>query len=59
MKKSAYIVIGILVLGGFGMLGYFVGQGIKSEIELVAEMPLVKKPALEEITGSKGIKINE
>ncbi|MEM3064790.1 MAG: hypothetical protein QW177_05395 [Candidatus Nitrosotenuis sp.] len=59
MKKSAYIVIGILVLGGFGMLGYFVGQGIKSEVELVAEMPFVQKPALEEITGSGGIRINE
>lgn len=57
LKKSEYIIIGILVLGGFGMLGYFVGEGVKSEIKIGAEMPL-QNPRADVVAGSGGIKIN-
>lgn len=58
LKKSGYIIIGILVLGGFGMLGYFVGEGVKSEIDLGTEMPLLQNPHADVVAGSGGIKIN-
>ncbi|MEO9309064.1 MAG: hypothetical protein ABI337_02080 [Nitrososphaera sp.] len=58
MKNSAYIIIGILVLGGFGVLGYFVGEGLKSEIQIGTERPLAQNPRADVIAGSGGIKIN-
>lgn len=57
MKKSGYIIIGILVLGGFGMLGYFIGEGVKSEIDLGTKIPL-QNPRTDVVAGSSGIKIN-
>jgi hypothetical protein len=58
LKNSAYIIIGILVLGGFGVLGYFVGEGLKSEIQIGTERPLAQNPRADVIAGSGGIKIN-
>lgn len=57
LKKFRYVIIGILVLGGFGMLGYLVGEGVKSEIDLGTEIPL-QNPRADMVTGSSGIKIN-
>lgn len=57
MKKIGYIVLGILVLGSFGLLGYFVGEGVKSDVDADTFEPyLQNKPTT--VAKDNGIKIN-
>ncbi|MEM3006877.1 MAG: hypothetical protein QXW37_00640 [Candidatus Nitrosotenuis sp.] len=58
MKKSEYIIIGILILGGFGILGYVVGERVKTELELGIERPLVQIPHVDVVAGRDDIKIS-
>ncbi|MEW6043757.1 MAG: hypothetical protein AB1608_05795 [Thermoproteota archaeon] len=58
MKKTGYIILGILLLGGFGTLGYLVGEGVKAEMRVESEKPHLQNPRAELVTGSNGIKIS-
>jgi hypothetical protein len=59
LKKTGYIILGILLLGGFGMLGYLVGEGVKVDIELESETMYLQRPGVELAVGSNNIKIND